>query len=61
MNGLSQVRVIGVKAGGEHSLAVTDSGGLYSWGNGDIGQLGHGDSRQQSARPSWWRLFGTSR
>ena len=34
-------------AGGNHSLAVTESGALYSWGRGGQGQLGHGDEQHQ--------------
>ena len=30
-----------------HSLAVTESGALYSWGNGNYGKLGHGDVQSQ--------------
>ena len=29
---------------GKHFLAVTKSGEVWSWGNGDSGQLGHGDA-----------------
>ena len=34
-------------AGQFHSLAVTHSGALYSWGWGGYGQLGHGDEENQ--------------
>ena len=30
---------------GKHYLALTKSGDVYSWGNGDAGQLGHGDAQ----------------
>ena len=40
---LSGVRVSTVSAGGAHSLVVTDSGTLYSFGGGQCGKLGHGD------------------
>ena len=30
---------------GRHYLALTADGEVYSWGNGDGGQLGHGDTR----------------
>ena len=33
-----------VSAGYDHSLALTSTGEVYSWGNGGYGQLGHGDS-----------------
>ena len=29
---------------GKHYLALTKAGDVYSWGNGDAGQLGHGDT-----------------
>ena len=29
---------------GKHYLALTKSGDVFSWGNGDSGQLGHGDT-----------------
>lgn len=31
-----------IAAGGNHNLAVTVTGGLYSWGYGEMHQLGHG-------------------
>ena len=39
----------GVKAtsGSEHSVILSDSGDLYSWGYGILGALGHGDTRTQ--------------
>eukprot|EP00741_Cyanophora_paradoxa_P021904 tig00021428_g21144.t1 len=37
-------RVVGVAAGPWHSAAVTDAGDLYTWGWGDAGMLGHGDT-----------------
>ena len=40
---LGAVRVAAVAAGRWHSLAVCERGGLYSWGNGGFGRLGHGD------------------
>ena len=30
-----------------HSMALTESGEVYSWGDGDYGKLGHGNSDRQ--------------
>jgi alpha-tubulin suppressor-like RCC1 family protein len=38
-----RIRVSAVSAGGAHSLVVTGSGTLYSFGGGECGKLGHGD------------------
>ena len=40
-------RVVAVSAGGNHNLALTASGAVWSWGNGDYGTLGHGDQQNQ--------------
>jgi len=40
-------RVVAVSAGGDHSLALTADGAVWSWGNGFYGKLGHGDEQQQ--------------
>ena len=37
-------RVVELSAGLFHSLAVTESGALLSWGSGTNGRLGHGDT-----------------
>jgi alpha-tubulin suppressor-like RCC1 family protein len=41
--GIEEVVVVQVTAGRGHSMALTSTGGLYSWGKGDSGELGHGD------------------
>ena len=40
-------RVVAVSAGGEHSLALTADGAVWSWGYGGDGRLGHGDTQIQ--------------
>lgn len=30
-----------------HSLAIAESGEVFSWGDGDYGKLGHGNSDRQ--------------
>jgi E3 ubiquitin-protein ligase HERC2 len=34
---------------GKHFLALSSTGDIYSWGNGDGGKLGHGDSKYRSS------------
>ena len=40
--GIEEAMVVQVAAGDAHSMALTTSGELYAWGDGDGGQLGHG-------------------
>ncbi|EOD03679.1 hypothetical protein EMIHUDRAFT_372701 [Emiliania huxleyi CCMP1516] len=40
-------RVVAVSAGAWHSLGITADGAVWSWGDGEDGQLGHGDEQQQ--------------
>lgn len=51
---LKDVKVTEVAAGAQHSLAVTSTGEVYSWGCGDSGRLGHGTPKALS-------LWGRSR
>jgi hypothetical protein len=37
--------IVHVSAGDRHSLAVSEAGWTFSWGDGESGQLGHGDLR----------------
>lgn len=30
-----------------HSIALTETGEVFSWGDGDFGKLGHGNSERQ--------------
>ena len=39
------IAVVQVAAGWRHSLALTVDSHVYSWGHGDKGQLGHGDTK----------------
>ncbi|XP_060031692.1 probable E3 ubiquitin-protein ligase HERC1 [Erinaceus europaeus] len=40
--------VVCVSAGYRHSAAVTEDGEIYTWGEGDFGRLGHGDSNSRN-------------
>lgn len=39
------VRKVAVNAGSRHALAITADGKAFSWGDGEYGQLGHGDNK----------------
>ena len=43
------MKVVQVAAGENHSLAVTDSGVVYSWGSDKSGQLGHSGVKSSKA------------
>ena len=36
-----------MSARGQHSLALAADGAVWSWGSGDEGKLGHGDTHDQ--------------
>ena len=42
-------QVVHVSAGSTYSAAVTASGELYTWGRGNYGRLGHGNSEDHTA------------
>eukprot|EP00741_Cyanophora_paradoxa_P007319 tig00001110_g7079.t1 len=44
----SGARVVAVSCGYVHTACVTDDGGLWTWGQGLMGRLGHGDERDRS-------------
>lgn len=51
VSGLSSLRIRLVACGRTHSVAVDAEGALYSWGGGDDGVLGHGDTSSRK-RPT---------
>ena len=53
----SRCRVVDVAAGNNYSAAVDDDGGVWSWGSGASGCLGHGDKRNVK-EPRRVRGFG---
>lgn len=48
INGLAGIMIQQVAAGFRHSAAVTEGGEVYTWGEGDYGRLGHGDSSSKN-------------
>jgi len=53
-------RVVAVSAGGFHNLAITADGAVWSWGDGGLGKLGHGDEQRQLL-PKKIEAFGGQR
>ncbi|KUF97159.1 hypothetical protein AM588_10011026 [Phytophthora nicotianae] len=43
LSNLQDKDVVAVSCGSRHTMALTASGAVYSWGWGSMGQLGHGD------------------
>ena len=37
------IKIVAIASGQSHCLALTSTGAVYSWGNGQGGRLGHGD------------------
>lgn len=44
---LKSKRVRDIACGSSHSAAITSNGDLYTWGLGEYGRLGHGDTHTQ--------------
>ena len=53
-------RVVAVSARDYHSLALIADGGVWSWGHGGFGKLGHGD-RQRQLLPKKLEAFADQR
>ena len=57
VSGLAEVlegaRVVMVAAGYSHSAASTSEREVMTWGNGEYGELGHGDEEDRTRRRSW--------
>uniref|UniRef100_A0A3P8SEP8 HECT domain-containing protein n=1 Tax=Amphiprion percula TaxID=161767 RepID=A0A3P8SEP8_AMPPE len=49
---LSEIPLVQICAGGDQSFGLSVSGGLFSWGRNDCGQLGLGDSTDRSTPTS---------
>lgn len=48
VNALEGLFVSQITCGWSHSVALTSTGRVYTWGNGDHGKLGHGSGRKVS-------------
>ena len=59
---LRNLRVLpgGVQAGLEHSVALTQDGGVFTWGSGRCGQLGHGSTNNETQPRKITELMGTT-
>lgn len=44
---LHGVRIVQLASGGNHMLALSDAGAVYSWGCGKNGRLGHGSAKDE--------------
>uniref|UniRef100_K7GDA3 Uncharacterized protein n=1 Tax=Pelodiscus sinensis TaxID=13735 RepID=K7GDA3_PELSI len=53
---LRDIPLAQIAAGGAHSLALSLSGAVYSWGKNDFGQLGLGDT-ENKYNPSYIRAL----
>jgi alpha-tubulin suppressor-like RCC1 family protein len=42
---LSSLKIVSVSCGWQHTLCLSSSGQVFSWGYGEDGQLGHGDCK----------------
>ena len=47
--GYNGERIVMVAAGGDHTVALSEAGHVFTWGKGKFGQLGHGDREDQWA------------
>ncbi len=45
---LMETRIVKIGVGPNHNICITDSGGVYSFGYGGYGQLGHGTTANES-------------
>ena len=45
--GFAVTRVVTSVGSDGHSMALTENGEVFSWGDGDYGKLGHGNNERQ--------------
>ncbi|CAM0911580.1 unnamed protein product [Alopecurus aequalis] len=51
VEGLSDLSLVDIAAGGWHSAALTKDGEVYAWGRGEHGRLGFGDDKSSHMVP----------
>ena len=56
---LRNQRVCYVACGAEHTLCLTEDGGVFSFGSGQYGQLGHGSKSDEQLPRKIIELMGT--
>ncbi|XP_054634415.1 probable E3 ubiquitin-protein ligase HERC3 isoform X2 [Dunckerocampus dactyliophorus] len=56
---LRSQKVVYISCGDEHTAALTKEGGLFTFGNGSSGQLGHGSTSNESLPRRVLELMGT--
>ena len=54
-----KIATAGLAAGSEHSVALTLDGGVFTWGSGRYGQLGHGGNHSENLPKKIVELMGT--
>ncbi|XP_073033061.1 ultraviolet-B receptor UVR8-like isoform X1 [Primulina eburnea] len=57
VQGLSDLTLVDIAAGGWHSTALTDDGEVYGWGRGEHGRLGFGDDKSSKMVPQRVQLL----
>lgn len=57
---LRNQHIVKISCGHEHSTAITIEGGLFTWGAGMYGQLGHGKSGNEVLPRRVFELMGTN-
>lgn len=57
VQGLSDLTLVDIAAGGWHSTALTNKGEVYGWGRGEHGRLGFGDDKSSKMVPQRVQLL----
>ncbi|XP_039127125.1 ultraviolet-B receptor UVR8-like [Dioscorea cayenensis subsp. rotundata] len=57
VQGLSDLTLVDIAAGGWHSTALTEKGEVYAWGRGEHGRLGFGDDKSSKMVPQKVQLL----